>query len=129
MEEGAQSLSGNTEPYPDIYLARFYYSQSVSTTGNKSLLRFLNFAPGNYRARILMSTNATITEANQQKLYFHVGASGTPTQYNWPQSTNNTTIFTEVTGEVGVDGILDVYFYNTGNLTIYPGFNLIEIIK
>ena len=125
---GGPVLTGNTGPYKDIYLTRFYYSQSVSTTGNKSLLRFLNFAPGNYMVRILMSTNATISTTNQQKLYYQVGLSGTPAQYA-SQSANNTTIFTEVSGSVGVDGILDVYFYNTGNLTLYPGFNLIEIIK
>ena len=122
-------LSGDTGPYPDLYLARYMYPQSVNTLGNKALLRFMNFNPGTYLIRIMSSTQLVVTETNQQKLYFQIGTSGTPVQFNYPQPINNTTIFTELTGVVGSDGILDIYCFNTGPFANHPGVNLIEIFR
>jgi hypothetical protein len=121
-------LSGDTGPYPDLYLAKYMYPQSLNTLGNKALLRFMNFAPGTYLIRILSSTQLVITETNQQKLYFKIG-SDTPVQFNYPQAVNNTTIFTELTGTIGGDGILDIYCFNTAPISNYPGVNLIEIFR
>jgi hypothetical protein len=124
----APVLSGNTGPYPDEYITRFFYAQSANVTGNKSLFRMSGFAPGTYIIRVLMSTSQVITPTNQAKLYYR-GNSGTPVVYA-AQSANNTTAFTEIPDVVvAQDGLLDLYCFNIGNLFSMPGLNLIEIIK
>jgi len=121
-------LTGDTGSYPDLYLAKYMYSVSANTLGNKSLLRFMDFSPGTYLVRILSSTQLVVTEANQQKCYFQIGT-GTPVQFNYPQSSNNVSIYTTITGTVGIDGILDIYSFNTVPFTLHPGINLIEILR
>ncbi len=122
------SISGNTGPYPDEYLIRFFYPQSVNISGNKALLRFKDFAQGTYTVRILSCSNTAITPVNQAKLFYQ-GNSGTPVVYA-PQNTQNTTVFTELPNViVASDGLLDIYCFNTGGIFSAPGFNLVEIIK
>lgn len=124
----APTISGNTGPYPDEYLIRFFYPQSVNIAGNKALLRFKDFAAGTYTVRILSCNNTAITPTNQAKLFYQ-GNSGTPVVYS-PQGTQNTTVFTELPNVIVTnDGILDIYCFNTGGIYSAPGFNLLEIIK
>ncbi len=124
----APVLNGDTGIYPDLYITRFFYPQSANVTGNKSLFRMSGFAPGTYTIRVLMSSSQVVTPTNQAKLFYQ-GNSGNPVVYA-TQSANNTTVFTEIPNIiVSQDGLLDLYCFNTGNLSNIPGLNLLEIIK
>jgi hypothetical protein len=122
------SLTGDTGTYPDSYINKFYYTTNVNISGNRGLIRFSDIDEGVYTVRILESSNSAYNINSRYQMYIRCNDNTIVTP-NFV-SVNNTTGFTEIKGvNVSNDGFLDIYFYNTGSLSILPGVNLIEFYK
>jgi len=118
-------LSGNTGPYPDIYMA-VYFGINMNTFlyPAKSGLRFV-IEEGTYSVNVLFSTNDTFTNNDQSDILYEANdVSSSPSGI----MLNNTNEFVKLENVVvGSDGILD--FYISQKTGMYAGFNLLEIVK
>jgi len=119
------TLTGNTGPYPDQYIAKYFgiddYQELYPT---KRGLRIL-IEPGTYTLRVLFSTGSKETNDSQADLVYEAnGVSAAPSGI----ALNNTKVFVELKDVVvGTDEILDFYIGQKSGL--FAGFNLLEIIK
>ncbi len=132
------TLSGNTGPYPDFYLA---YPKCLygSGEGNANKGRFVLTIPaGTYKVRIIMSVSGNGKLNNDQRLgsFYRVdvnGVAGTPVVAGPSGFTgeNNTQFNAEIEFTVGslVQGNVSIMFYNTISTYFRPSVNLFEITK
>jgi hypothetical protein len=121
------TLTGDTGPYIDSFINKFYYTTNVNISGNRGLLRFGNVDEGEYTVRILESSNVAYNINTRYQMFIRCNDNTIVTP-NFV-SVNNTTGFTEIKGvDVSADGFLDIYFYNTGS-PVLPGVSLIEFYK